>query len=119
MRFGGPQKATKLPSFFGWFCRIFGISKYLYDAPAIDNFCGVAYTCDKNGNLTYDGQYTYICEIGSFLKEEAAKLAGTETVIGGRKVKTILRPLPAEKEKTARQSVLKVLFDHLRRKKGK
>jgi hypothetical protein len=110
---------TKVPSISGLICQILGIFRSLYDAPAIDNFCGVAYTCNKNGNLTYDGQYTYIYKIGTFLKEESTKLAGTETVIGGRKVKTILRPLPQEKEKTTRQSVLKVIFNHLRRKKGK
>jgi hypothetical protein len=56
-------------------------------------------------------------EMGLFLKQEAAKLASTETIIGGRKVKTVLRPIPQEKEKSARQSVLKVLFAHIRRKK--
>ena len=49
--------------------------------------------------------------------KKAAKLASTETIIGGRKVKTVLRPLTQEKEKSARQSVLKVLFNHLRGKK--
>ncbi|MGD0596843.1 MAG: type IV secretion system DNA-binding domain-containing protein [Sedimentisphaerales bacterium] len=57
-------------------------------------------------------------EIGLFLKQEAAKSASTETIIGGRKVKTVLRPMSQDKEKTARQSVLKVLFNHIRHKKA-
>jgi hypothetical protein len=37
MRFGSAQKVTKVPSIIGTFCQISGISRSLYDAPAIEH----------------------------------------------------------------------------------
>jgi len=56
-------------------------------------------------------------ELTSYLKEQAAKAASTETRVAGRRVKGIRTPVTEEKQKSKLQKIGETLANSLRRKK--